>query len=73
MPTSTACGAWWLRLCRPFCAEGYPKPYETLKALTRTNEVVDAKRIAEFVETLNVSDEVKAELRSITPHSYTGY
>lgn len=53
--------------------EGYPKPYETLKALTRTNEVVDAKRIAEFVETLNVSDEVKAELRSITPHSYTGY
>ncbi|MDY3683993.1 MAG: adenylosuccinate lyase, partial [Sodaliphilus sp.] len=52
---------------------GYPKPYETLKALTRTNEVVDAKRIAEFVETLNVSDEVKAELRSITPHSYTGY
>lgn len=53
--------------------EGYPKPYETLKALTRTNEVVDAKRITEFVETLNVSDEVKAELRSITPHSYTGY
>lgn len=53
--------------------EGYPKPYETLKALTRTNEVVDAKRIAEFVKTLNVSDEVKAELRSITPHSYTGY
>lgn len=53
--------------------EGYPKPYETLKALTRTNEVVDAKRIAEFVETLNVSEEVKAELRSITPHSYTGY
>ena len=53
--------------------EGYPKPYETLKALTRPNEVVDAKRIAEFVETLNVSDEVKAELRSITPHSYTGY
>ena len=53
--------------------EGYPKPYETLKALTRTNEVVDAKRIAEFVDTLNVSEEVKAELRSITPHTYTGY
>ena len=53
--------------------EAYPHPYEALKALTRTNEVVDAKRIAEFVETLNVSDEVKAELRSITPHSYTGY
>ena len=53
--------------------EGYPKPYETLKALTRTNEVVDARRIAEFVDTLNVSEEVKAELRSITPHTYTGY
>ena len=53
--------------------EGYSKPYETLKALTRTNEVVDARRIAEFVDTLNVSEEVKAELRSITPHTYTGY
>lgn len=53
--------------------EGYPKPYETLKALTRTNEVVDARRIAEFVDTLEVSDKVKEELRSITPHSYTGY
>ncbi len=53
--------------------EGYPKPYETLKALTRTNEIVDAKRIAEFVDTLNVSEAVKDELRNITPHSYTGY
>ena len=53
--------------------EGYPKPYETLKALTRTNEVVDEKRIEDFVDTLNVSDAVKAELRAITPHNYTGY
>lgn len=53
--------------------EGYPKPYETLKALTRTNAVVDAQSIAAFVETLEVSDEVKAELKAITPHSYTGY
>ncbi len=53
--------------------EGYPKPYETLKALTRTNAVVDAQSIATFVETLDVSDEVKAELKAITPHSYTGY
>ncbi|MCQ2289072.1 MAG: adenylosuccinate lyase [Muribaculaceae bacterium] len=53
--------------------EGYPKPYETLKALTRTNAVVDAQSIAAFVETLDVSDEVKAELKAITPHSYTGY
>lgn len=53
--------------------EGYPKPYETLKALTRTNEKVDAKRIADFVATLDVSDEVKTELNAITPHNYTGY
>lgn len=53
--------------------EGYPKPYETLKALTRTNAVVDAQSIAQFVDSLNVSDEVKAELKAITPHSYTGY
>ena len=53
--------------------EGYEKPYETLKALTRTNSVVDARSIAEFIDTLKVSDEVKAELKAITPHSYTGY
>ena len=53
--------------------EGYEKPYETLKALTRTNSVVDARSIAEFIDTLKVSDAVKAELKAITPHSYTGY
>ncbi len=53
--------------------EGYEKPYETLKALTRTNSVVNEQSIAEFIDTLNVSDEVKAELKRITPHSYTGY
>ena len=53
--------------------EGYPKPYETLKALTRTNSVVDAEAIARFIDTLDVSDKVKAELRAITPHNYTGY
>ena len=53
--------------------EGYPKPYETLKQLTRTNEVVDAQRIAEFVDSLNVSPEVKAQLKAITPQNYTGY
>ena len=52
--------------------EGYPKPYEALKALTRTNEGINAQSIASFIETLNVSDAVKAELRTITPHSYTG-
>lgn len=53
--------------------EGYPKPYETLKALTRKNEAVTAESIAAFIETLNVSDEVKAELKKLSPHSYTGY
>ena len=53
--------------------EGYEKPYETLKALTRTNAAVDARSIAEFIDTLNVSDQVKAELKAITPSNYTGY
>lgn len=53
--------------------EGYPKPYETLKALTRKNEAVTAESIATFIDTLNVSDEVKAELKKLSPHSYTGY
>ncbi len=53
--------------------EGYEKPYETLKALTRTNSVVNEQSISEFIDTLNVNDEVKAELKRITPHSYTGY
>ncbi|MGM9836054.1 MAG: adenylosuccinate lyase [Muribaculaceae bacterium] len=53
--------------------EGYEKPYETLKALTRTNSVVNAQSIAEFIDTLKVSDAVKDELKRITPHSYTGY
>ncbi len=53
--------------------EGYPKPYETLKQLTRTNEKIDAQRIAQFVDSLEVSDQVKAQLKAITPHNYTGY
>ena len=52
--------------------EGYPKPYETLKALTRTNAGINADTIRDFVETLNVSEAVKQELRAITPHNYTG-
>lgn len=53
--------------------EGYPKPYETLKALTRTNTAVTAESIAAFIETLDVTDEVKTELKKLTPHTYTGY
>jgi len=52
--------------------EGYPNPYEALKALTRTNEAINEKSIKEFVEGLNVSEDVKKELRAITPHTYTG-
>lgn len=52
--------------------EGYPKPYEALKALTRTNAGITEQSIRDFIETLQVSDEVKAELRAITPHNYTG-
>ncbi|WP_289735029.1 adenylosuccinate lyase [Paramuribaculum intestinale] len=53
--------------------EGYPHPYETLKQLTRTNAQVTAESIAAFIDTLAVSDEVKQELRRLSPHSYTGY
>ena len=52
--------------------EGYPKPYEALKALTRTNEGITAESISNFIDTLQVSDAVKAELKAITPHHYTG-
>lgn len=53
--------------------EGYPKPYEALKELTRTEEAITAEAMSNFIDTLNVSDSVKAELKAITPSSYTGY
>ncbi len=52
--------------------EAYPNPYETLKALTRTNEKMTAETIAQFIDTLDVSDAVKEELHAITPATYTG-
>ena len=52
--------------------ENYPKPYETLKELTRTNNIVNEHSIHEFIETLHVSETVKKELRAITPQNYTG-
>lgn len=67
--------------CWAVCAEGiqtilrreaYPHPYEALKALTRTNAAITAESIRNFIDTLEVSDSVKAELRAITPHTYTG-
>lgn len=52
--------------------EGYPKPYEALKALTRTNSAITEKSIKEFIETLDVCESVKEELRKISPFNYTG-
>lgn len=52
--------------------EAYPHPYEALKALTRTNQAITENSIKEFIEQLNVSEDIKKELRSITPHNYTG-
>lgn len=52
--------------------EGYPNPYETLKQLTRTGAAINPQSIADFIETLDVSEAIKAELRQITPSNYTG-
>ena len=52
--------------------EGYPAPYEALKALTRTNSEITGQSIRHFIDTLDVSDAVKEELKKITPHNYTG-
>ncbi|MDD3728402.1 MAG: adenylosuccinate lyase [Dysgonamonadaceae bacterium] len=52
--------------------EGYPEPYEALKALTRTNEAITEESIQKFINQLNVNEEVKAELNAINPQNYTG-
>ena len=52
--------------------EGYPQPYEALKALTRTNSKITQESIIQFVDTLDVEDVIKEELKKITPHNYTG-
>ena len=52
--------------------EGYPKPYEALKALTRTNGLIEQPTLSNFIDTLQISDELKAYLKSITPFNYTG-
>ena len=52
--------------------EGFPKPYEALKALTRTGEHITREAISNFIDGLDISEEVKAELHAITPHNYTG-
>jgi adenylosuccinate lyase len=52
--------------------EGYPNPYEALKGLTRTNEAITQKSITDFIDTLDVSDALKAEMKNISPSNYTG-
>ena len=68
--------------CWSVCAEGiqtilrreaYPNPYEALKALTRTNEGINQNTLLQFIDGLDVPENVKEELRAITPHSYTGF
>jgi adenylosuccinate lyase len=52
--------------------EGYPKPYEALKGLTRKNEATTKESVHQFIDTLIVSEDIKKELKNITPHNYTG-
>lgn len=52
--------------------EGYPQPYEALKGLTRTNTAINKKTIADFIDTLNVTDDIKKELKHISPSNYSG-
>lgn len=52
--------------------EGYPNPYETLKGLTRTNQKINQQVLAEFIDTLEISKELKLDLKKISPHNYTG-
>ena len=52
--------------------EGYPKPYEALKKLTRKNEIINKKTFADFIEHLEISDDLKNELKKISPYNYTG-
>ena len=52
--------------------EGFPNPYETLKGLTRTNEAITEASIARFIDGLEISDSLKAELKAVRPDTYTG-
>ena len=52
--------------------EAYPHPYEALKALTRTNQAITEASIKVFIVVLNVDEDIKIDLRAITPHTYTG-
>jgi len=53
--------------------EGYPKPYEALMALTRTNKKITGETIRQFIDTLDVSEAVREEMKAVTPFNYTGF
>jgi adenylosuccinate lyase len=53
--------------------EGYPKPYEALMDLTRTNEKITGETIRKFIDTLDISEAVKQEMKAVTPFNYTGF
>jgi adenylosuccinate lyase len=53
--------------------EGFPKPYETLLDFTRTNQIITRESIVNFIESLEISDELKTELKTITPFNFTGF
>jgi adenylosuccinate lyase len=53
--------------------EGYPKPYEVLLNLTRTNQTITRESIIDFIEKLDISDTLKTELKAITPFNFTGF
>ncbi len=53
--------------------ENYPNPYETLKALTRTGKGINHETISEFIDNLEIAENVKEELRTISPMTYTGF
>jgi adenylosuccinate lyase len=52
--------------------ENYPHPYEALKNLTRTHSVINQESLHTFIDQLNVNEEVKKEMKGISPHNYTG-
>ena len=52
--------------------ENFPNPYEALKELTRGNNQIDKKSIHQFIDKLKIKDEIKKELKKISPHNYTG-
>jgi adenylosuccinate lyase len=69
---SKSCMMIWKRIQTILRRENYPHPYEALKELTRGKTGITKKNMFDFIETLEVSEDVKEELRVLSPHNYTG-